>query len=51
MQSLIYIICRLKDVVHFESRIYLAFEFVDKDLKQYFRSTDVPLTPQQILVN
>lgn len=32
--------CRLNDVVQSEGRLYLVFEFVDKDLKKYFENHD-----------
>lgn len=39
------IICnRLNDVVQSEGRLYLVFEFVDKDLKKYFEFVDGPLS-------
>lgn len=41
---------RLNDVVQSEGRLYLVFEFVDKDLKKYFESCDGPLPPQLIKV-
>jgi hypothetical protein len=30
--------CRLKDVEHAEGRLYLVFEWLDKDLKKYMDS-------------
>jgi len=36
-------IVELNDVVQSEGRLYLVFEFVDKDLKKYFEATDGPL--------
>lgn len=41
-------IVELNDVVHSDGRLYLVFEFVDKDLKKYFEATDGPLDPQLI---
>ena len=38
----------MSDVVQSEGRLYLVFEFVDKDLKKYFDATDGPLSPQLI---
>jgi cyclin-dependent kinase 1 len=38
----------LNDVVQSEGRLFLVFEFVDKDLKKYFEATDGMLTPQII---
>ena len=38
----------LSDVVQSEGRLYLVFEFVDKDLKKFFEATDGPLSPQLI---
>jgi hypothetical protein len=40
----------LSDVVQSEGRLYLVFEFVDKDLKKYFEATEGPLPPQLIKV-
>ena len=37
-------IVTLSDVVQSEGRLYLVFEFVDKDLKKYFEATDGPLS-------
>ena len=39
---------RLNDVVQSEGRLYLVFEFVDKDLKKYFEASDGPLSWQLI---
>lgn len=41
-------IVELNNVVQSEGRLYLVFEFVDKDLKKYFESCDGPLDPQII---
>ena len=41
---------RLTDVVQSEGRLYLVFEFVEKDLKKYFEACDGPLSPQLIKV-
>lgn len=41
-------IVELNDVVQSEGRLYLVFEFVDKDLKKYFEACDGPLSPQLI---
>lgn len=41
---------RLSDVVQSDGRLYLVFEFVDKDLKKYFEATDGALSPQLIKV-
>lgn len=41
-------IVELSDVVQSEGRLYLVFEFVDKDLKKYFEACDGPLSPQLI---
>jgi serine/threonine protein kinase len=35
-------------VVQSEGRLYLVFEFVDKDLKKYFESVDGPLSPSKV---
>jgi hypothetical protein len=43
-------IYRLNDVVQSEGRLYLVFEFVDKDLKKYFEACDGMLSPQLIKV-
>jgi hypothetical protein len=40
----------LNDVVQSEGRLYLVFEFVDKDLKKYFEACDGMLSPQLIKV-
>jgi hypothetical protein len=34
--------CRLKDVEHSDGRLYLVFEWVDKDLKKYMDSLKNP---------
>eukprot|EP01038_Epipyxis_sp_PR26KG_P005665 gene5665-7822_t len=41
-------IVELRDVVQSEGRLYLVFEFVDKDLKKYFEASEGPLSPQLI---
>lgn len=41
-------IVELNDVVQSEGRLYLVFEFVDKDLKKYFEACDGMLSPQLI---
>jgi len=41
---------RLNDVVQSEGRLYLVFEFVDKDLKKYFEACEGMLSPQLIKV-
>ena len=41
----------LNDVVQDKGRLYLVFEFVDKDLKKYFDATDSPLSPKLIQVS
>lgn len=41
-------IYRLSDVIQSEGRLYLVFEFVDKDLKKYFEACEGPLAPQLI---
>jgi hypothetical protein len=42
---------RLNDVIQSEGRLFLVFEFVDKDLKKYFDATEGLLSPQVIKVN
>lgn len=42
--------CSLKDVVQNEGRLYLIFEFLDKDLKRYLDSVDGALDPMQVKV-
>jgi hypothetical protein len=42
--------CSLTDVVQSEGRLYLVFEFVDKDLKKYFEHVDGPLQSSQVQV-
>lgn len=39
---------RLNDVVQSEGRLYLVFEYVDKDLKKYFEACDGPLSTELI---
>ena len=41
-------IVELNDVVQSEGRLYLVFEFVDKDLKKYFEASEGPLSWQLI---
>ena len=41
---------RLSDVVQSDGRLYLVFEFVDKDLKKYFEACEGMLTQQLIKV-
>lgn len=41
----------LNDVVQSEGRLFLVFEFVDKDLKRYFDATEGMLSPQLVKVN
>lgn len=38
----------LNDVVQSEGKLFLVFEFVDKDLKKYFEATDGMLSPRLI---
>mmetsp|Transcript_19123 Transcript_19123/g.20725 ORF Transcript_19123/g.20725 Transcript_19123/m.20725 type:complete len:296 (-) Transcript_19123:323-1210(-) len=38
----------LNDVVQSEGRLFLVFEFVDKDLKRYFDATEGMLSPQLV---
>ncbi len=38
----------LNDVVQSEGRLFLVFEFVDKDLKKYFEATEGMLSPRLI---
>lgn len=43
--------CRLNDVIQSDGRLYLVFEFVDKDLKKYFEACgDKALSPDLIKV-
>jgi serine/threonine protein kinase len=41
-------IVELNDVVQSEGRLYLVFEFVDKDLKKYIEASEGPLSWQLI---
>ena len=41
-------IVELTDVVQSEGRLYLVFEFVDKDLKKYMDACEGPLSPELI---
>ena len=42
---------RLTDVVQSDGRLYLVFEFVDKDLKKYFEAIgDAQMSPALIKV-
>jgi len=41
-------IVELTDVVQSEGRLYLVFEFVEKDLKKYFEACEGPLPPQLV---
>lgn len=41
---------RLNDVIQSEGRLYLVFEFVDKDLKKYFEATEGPLPAELVKV-
>ena len=45
-------LCRLKDVVTTEQKLYLIFEFVDMDLRQFLEQSDAkaPLDPRLIKV-
>ncbi len=47
-QFLLFCINRLNDVVQSEGRLYLVFEFVDRDLKKYFEACEGPLSSQLI---
>ena len=40
--------CSLRDVIQEDGRLYLVFEFCDKDLKKYMESIEGPLTPQTV---
>lgn len=41
-------IVELNDVVQSEGRLYLVFEFVDRDLKKYLEVCDGPMSPQLV---
>mmetsp|Transcript_1925 Transcript_1925/g.3051 ORF Transcript_1925/g.3051 Transcript_1925/m.3051 type:complete len:294 (+) Transcript_1925:61-942(+) len=41
-------IVELNDVIHSDGRLYLVFEFVDKDLKKYMEAVSGPLDPELI---
>lgn len=41
-------IVELSDVIQSDGRLYLVFEFVDKDLKKYMEACEGPLTPEVI---
>lgn len=41
----------MNDVVQSEGRLYLVFEFVDKDLKKKFEATDGPFSPEVVRVS
>jgi len=41
-------IVELRDVLHQDGRLYLIFEFVDKDLKKYMDAVSGPLRPELI---
>ena len=43
-------IVNLNDVVQSDGRLYLIFEFVDKDLKKYFESCEGMLAPELVKV-
>ncbi len=43
--------CRLNDVVQSEGRLFLVFEFIDRDLKKFFEATEGPLPPSLIKVS
>ena len=38
----------LRDVLQNDGRLYLIFEFLDKDLKRYLDSCDGPLAPMLV---
>jgi len=44
-------IIRLTDVVQSDGRLFLVFEYVDRDLKKLFDTTDGFLPPQSVKVN
>jgi serine/threonine protein kinase len=46
--NLVYHETRLNDVVQSEGRLFLVFEFVDKDLKRYFDATEGMLSPELV---
>jgi len=41
---------RLKEVAYIEQKLYLAFEFLDYDLKKYIDAINVPMDPRLIQV-
>ena len=43
-------IVELNDVIHSEGKLYLVFEFVDKDLKKYMEAVKGPLDPELVRV-
>jgi cyclin-dependent kinase 1 len=40
--------CSLRDVIQEDGRLYLVFEFCDKDLKKYMESIEGALSPQTV---
>lgn len=43
-------IVELNDVIHSDGKLYLVFEFVDKDLKKYMEAVNGPLDPELVRV-
>ena len=41
-------VCPLKNLVYSESRLWLIFDFLDKDLKQYMDSYGKPIAPEKV---
>ena len=41
-------VCPLKNLVYSESRLWLIFDYLDKDLKKYMDSYDKPLPPNKV---
>ena len=41
-------VCPLKNLVYSESRLWLIFDFLDKDLKQYMDCYKRPLSPNKV---
>ena len=52
MHLLLYNVCvnpRLLDVIHFEKKLYLVFEYLDRDLKKYMDTAPPEGIPHELV--
>ena len=47
---MLYLSCRLHDVLHSDKKLTLVFEYCDQDLKKYFDSCNGEIDPDTVKV-